>query len=52
MGKIVGLVFREEVKELSSLKVDELKALADEKCIEYDSKAKKEELIELLEGAK
>lgn len=38
--------------ELSSMKVDELKALADEKGIEYDSKAKKEDLIQLLEGAK
>lgn len=29
----------------------ELKALLDEKGIEYDAKAKKDELIKLLEGA-
>ena len=52
MGKIIGLVFKEDVKELASMKVDGLKALADEKGIEYDSKTKKEELIQLLEGAK
>lgn len=31
--------------------VAELKAMLDEKGIEYNAKAKKEELIELLEGA-
>lgn len=46
----------EEVKEktiptganLQNLKVDDLKALLDEKEIEYDQKATKAELIELL----
>lgn len=42
----------EEYKmDYSKLKVDELKKLLDEKGIEYDSKAKKEDLINLLEGA-
>lgn len=41
----------EEKDDLKSLKNDELKKLLDEKGIEYDSKAKKEELIKLLEGA-
>lgn len=35
----------------SKLKIDELKDIAKEKGIEYDSKAKKEDLIKLLEGA-
>ena len=30
---------------------EELKAILDEKGVEYDSKAKKEDLIKLLEGA-
>lgn len=38
-------------RELKSLKNEELKKLLDEKEIEYDSKAKKEDLIKLLEGA-
>ncbi|MEO2564641.1 HeH/LEM domain-containing protein, partial [Clostridium tertium] len=38
----------EEKEDLKSLKNDELKKLLDEKGIEYDSKAKKEELIKLL----
>ena len=33
-----------------SLTVEQLKLLADEKKIEYDSKIKKEDLIKLLEG--
>lgn len=41
----------EEKEDLKSLKNDELKKLLDEKGIEYDSKAKKEDLIKLLEGA-
>lgn len=41
----------EEKDDLKSLKNDELKKLLDEKGIEYNSKAKKEELIKLLEGA-
>ena len=41
----------EEKEDLKLLKNDELKKLLDEKGIEYDSKAKKEELIKLLEGA-
>ena len=43
--------YLEEKEDLKSLKNDELKKLLDEKGIEYDSKAKKEELIKLLEGA-
>lgn len=35
----------------SPLTVKELKALLDEKGIEYDAKAKKEDLVKLLEGA-
>ena len=42
---------KEDTVDYSKLKVDELKNLLDEKEIEYDSKAKKEELIKLLEGA-
>lgn len=34
--------------DYESMKVDELKALADERKIEYDSKIKKDDLIELL----
>lgn len=41
----------DEKEELKELKNSELKKLLDEKGIEYDSKAKKEELIKLLEGA-
>ena len=41
----------EDKIDYSKLKVDELKNLLDEKGIEYDSKAKKEDLIKLLEGA-
>ena len=41
----------EKKENLKSLKNDELKMLLDAKGIEYDSKAKKEELIKLLEGA-
>ena len=41
----------EDKIDYSKLKVDELKNLLDEKEIEYDSKAKKEDLIKLLEGA-
>lgn len=43
----------EEVLEsgIYKMKVAELKEMLDEKSIEYDSKAKKEDLIKLLEGA-
>lgn len=41
----------ESEKDLRLLKNEELKKLLDEKGIEYDSKAKKEDLIKLLEGA-
>lgn len=41
----------EDKIDYPKLKVDELKNLLDEKEIEYDSKAKKEDLIKLLEGA-
>ncbi|KAB1437566.1 hypothetical protein [Candidatus Galacturonibacter soehngenii] len=36
---------------LSSMKLQELKALATEKGIEFDTNIKKEELLKLLEGA-
>ena len=41
----------QEAKTLEEKTVKELKALFDEKGIEYDAKAKKEDLIKLLEGA-
>ncbi len=43
----------EEVKEIeaSALTNKELKALLDEKVIEYDARSNKETLIKLLEGA-
>lgn len=41
----------EKREDLKSLKNEELKKLLDEKGIEYDSKAKKEDLIKILEGA-
>lgn len=37
--------------DFAKMTVAELKALLEEKEIEFDAKAKKEELIELLEGA-
>lgn len=37
--------------EITDLKVAELKERLDEKGIEYDAKAKRDELIELLKGA-
>lgn len=40
----------EDKIDYSKLKIDELKDRAKEKGIEYDSKAKKEDLIKLLEG--
>lgn len=44
-----NMVFAKE-QDLSQLTKNELKALLDEKGIEYDSKATKDELIELLQG--
>lgn len=44
-------VLKNETKTFDDMKVSDLKALLDEKGIEYDSKAKKEDLINLLEGA-
>ncbi|MBS4958416.1 HeH/LEM domain-containing protein [Clostridium sp.] len=41
----------EEKENLKLLKIDELKKILDGKGISYDSKAKKEDLIKLLEGA-
>lgn len=35
----------------STLSVSEIKSLLDEKSIEYDKKAKKDELLKILEGA-
>lgn len=43
---------KKENLDLNSLTVEQLKSLADEKEIEYDSKVKKDDLIKLLEGAK
>lgn len=41
----------EPITKDPELTIKELKTLLDEKGIEYDAKAKKEELIKLLEGA-
>ena len=41
----------ESIIDLSKMKVDDLKDLLDEKGITYDSKAKREDLIKLLEDA-
>lgn len=41
----------ENSNPLNLMTVKDIKAALDEKGIEYDSKAKKEELIKLLEGA-
>lgn len=49
-GEVVNETMQEDKIDYSKLKVDELKNLLDEKEIEYDSKAKKEDLIKLLEG--
>ena len=38
----------DEKMKLAKLKMDELKKIAEEKAIEFDSKIKKEELIELI----
>jgi len=41
-----------EVKaDLKTLKLDELKAIATEKVIQFDTGIKKEDLLKLLEGA-
>lgn len=47
----VNEAIEEDKIDYLKLKVDELKDIAKEKGIEYDSKAKKEDLIKLLEGA-
>lgn len=44
-------VVQKEESKFGAMKVDELKVILDEKCIKYDPKAKKEDLIKLLEGA-
>lgn len=58
MGKIIGRVFKEEledftenlsVKELESLNLTQLKGVAKELNIEFDSKIKKDDLIKLIE---
>lgn len=41
----------ESFNTLDKMTVKDIKVALDEKGIEYDSKAKKEELIKLLEGA-
>lgn len=48
MAKTVGLVF-EDNKELKLLNKDQLKAIATELGLEYDSKISKEDLISLIE---
>ena len=60
MGRIVGLVFKDtknkEKKakrddvDLNKLTLDQLKSLAEEKGIEFNSKTKKDELIFLIEN--
>ena len=52
-AKTEPLKEEDAIKETAavSITVKELKALLDEKGIEYDAKTKKEELIKLLEGA-
>ncbi len=45
-----GLIERVEEPSLNSLTKKEIMQLLDEKGIEYNAKAKKEELIELLQG--
>lgn len=60
MGRIVGLVFKDtKMKEkeaktedidLNKLTLDQLKSLAEEKGIEFNSKTKKDELIFLIEN--
>lgn len=58
MGKIIGRVFKEEledftenlsVEELESLNLTQLKGVAKELNIEFDSKIKKDDLIKLIE---
>lgn len=61
MGRVVGLVFEDrpivlekvkgEAKSLNEYTNPELKAMLDEKGIEYNDRTKKEDLIKLLEGA-
>ena len=41
---------KEQEKKTAEPTVTEIKAILDEKGIEYDAKAKKDELIELLRG--
>lgn len=50
MTRTIGLVFKEEPKGLGSLTVDQLKALAVGKGLEFDPKIKKAELIVLIES--
>lgn len=42
---------KEDLMDLKLMTVDQLKSLADEREIEYDSKIKKDDLIKLLEDA-
>ena len=60
MGRIVGLVFKDtkmkgkEAKtediDLNKLTLDQLKSLAEERGIEFNSKTKKDDLIFLIEN--
>lgn len=60
MGRIVGLVFKDtknkEKKakrddvDLNKLTLDQLKSLAEERGIEFNSKTKKDDLIFLIEN--
>ncbi|MEG0133502.1 MAG: hypothetical protein RR891_06065 [Clostridium sp.] len=49
--KVNKIIVEATVSEYSTKKVDELKAICSEKGIEFGSKATKDELIKLLEGA-
>ncbi len=58
MGKIIGRVFKEElesftenllVEELESFTLTQLKEVAKELNVEFDSKIKKDDLIKLIE---
>lgn len=49
--KVTKMVDEIKSSQYSNMKVDELKSLCTEKSIEFGSKATKDELVKLLEGA-
>jgi hypothetical protein len=51
IAKQRALQVQKEAVDYNSMNKDDIKALLDVKAIEYDSRAKKEDLIKLLEGA-